>query len=258
MKAHRARWSGRYPDNSLDGLRECFAEGVARAEIDFRLWNGEFVVTHDDPGRDTSQALLADALAIVRDAAPGPTVLMLDAKDMVPWARETAVRLAGLIAPVRERVFVGSPADWNLRRLRAADSTVALAFDPGYYLDRKGSDSPLPGRDGAYGYHDAHPLAFRRSIPVSEYLRERVEGLLRLVLGIRELHVNLTLFEQMLDDGFAALALAHDAGVAIDVWTLDAGTPRWQERLARALDAGVDIVTTNTPRDLARAASDRD
>jgi len=62
----------------------------------------------------------------------------------------------------------------------------------------------------------------------------------------------------MLDDGFAALALAHDAGVAIDVWTLDAGTPRWQERLARALDAGVDIVTTNTPRDLARAASDRD
>ena len=258
LKAHRARWSGRYPDNSLDGLRECFAEGVARAEIDFRMWNGEFVVTHDDPGRGTSPTLLADALAIVRDAAPGPTVLMLDAKDMVPWARDTAVRLAGLIAPVRERVFVGSPADWNLRRLRAADSTVALAFDPGYYLDRKGSDGPLPGRDGAYGYHDAHPLAFRRSIPVSEYLRERVEGLLRLVPGIRELHVNLTLFEQMLDDGFAVLAVAHDAGVAIDVWTLDAGTPRWQERLARALDAGVDIVTTNTPRDLARAASDRD
>src|SRR5207245_75958 len=85
------------------------------------------------------------------------------------------------------------------------------------------------------------------------WCRGRVEGLLRLVPGIRELHVNLTLFEQMLDDGFAVLAVAHDAGVAIDVWTLDAGTPRWQERLARALDAGVDIVTTNTPRDLARA-----
>src|SRR5207245_75955 len=87
LKAHRARWSGRYPDNSLDGLRECFAEGVARAEIDFRMWNGEFVVTHDDPGRGTSPTLLGDALAIVHDAAPGPTVLMLDAQDLVPWAR---------------------------------------------------------------------------------------------------------------------------------------------------------------------------
>jgi hypothetical protein len=37
------------------------------------------------------------------------------------------------------------------------------------------------------------------------------------------------------------------------VWTLDADTPHWRERLARLMDAGVDIVTTNTARALAGA-----
>ena len=85
---------------------------------------------------------LADALAIVREAPRGPTVLMLDAKDGAPWSSETVERLAALIAPVRERVYVGTPADWNLRRLRAVDPDVALTFDPQYYLEAKGSDSP--------------------------------------------------------------------------------------------------------------------
>ena len=75
----------------------------------------------------------------------------------------------------------------------------------------------------------------------------------QLVPGIREFHVRMALFEQMKDDGFDVIAAAHDAGVLVDLWTLDAGTPRWRERLVRALDAGTDVVTTNTPRELARA-----
>jgi glycerophosphoryl diester phosphodiesterase len=42
----------------------------------------------------------------------------------------------------------------------------------------------------------------------------------------------------------------HTAGLLVDVWTLDAGTPDWQNRLARAVEAGVDVVTTNTAREL--------
>ncbi len=38
------------------------------------------------------------------------------------------------------------------------------------------------------------------------------------------------------------------------LWTLNAGTPRWRERLTRALAAGVDVVTSDTPRTLAAAA----
>jgi glycerophosphoryl diester phosphodiesterase len=57
----------------------------------------------------------------------------------------------------------------------------------------------------------------------------------------------------MLDDGLDDADLLHQAGLLLDVWTLDAETPRWRERLARALAAGADIVTTNTPRALAAA-----
>ena len=92
-------------------------------------------------------------------------------------------------------------------------------------------------------------------MPPAAYLRERVAALLHLVPGIREFHVRLALFEQMEDDGFNVIAAAHDAGVLVDLWTLDAGTPRWRERLVRALDAGTDILTTNTPRELSRAVS---
>jgi glycerophosphoryl diester phosphodiesterase len=209
-------------------------------------------VSHDARSREGA-LLLHDALEVVREAPPGPTVLMLDAKDDGPWPEPLVQQIASLIAPVRDRIFVGSPADWNLRRLRRVDPDVTLAFDPQYYLDHKTSRSPLPGAGSAYGYHDAHPLASRRTIPAAEYLRERLEVLLRLVPGIRELHVNLRLFEEMLDDGLDVSAVVHEAGVRIDVWTLDAGTPQWQERLTRALAAGVDIVTTNTPRELASA-----
>jgi glycerophosphoryl diester phosphodiesterase len=252
LKAHRATWSGAHPQNSLAGLRECYAERLARVEIDFRLQDGDLIVAHDALAR-AGALLLRDALELVREAPPGPTVLMLDAKDEAPWPEHVVTQIASLIAPVRERIFVGTPADWNLRRLRRIDPDVTLAFDPTYYLDHKNSRSPLPGAVSAYGYHDAHPLAYRRTVSAGEYLRERLEGLLRLVPGIRELHVNLALFEEMLLDGLDVSRIVHEAGALIDVWTLDAGTPQWHERLERALAAGVDIVTTNTPRDLAAA-----
>jgi glycerophosphoryl diester phosphodiesterase len=70
----------------------------------------------------------------------------------------------------------------------------------------------------------------------------------------REAHLRLHAFERMLDDGVThATDLFHRQGLALDVWTLDAGTPRWRERLAPVVAAGVDMVTTNTPRELAAA-----
>jgi glycerophosphoryl diester phosphodiesterase len=63
------------------------------------------------------------------------------------------------------------------------------------------------------------------------------------------------MFEQMLDDGVAEVAeMFHSLGLALDVWTLDAETPGWQDRLARVAVAGADIVTTNTAPALAAAA----
>lgn len=224
---------------------------MARLEIDFRSVAGDFIVAHDEPRRGAVLVPLRDALDILRSEPPGPTLLMLDAKDDVPWGSADAERLARLIEPVRDRIFVGSPADWNLRRLRAVDPAVTVAFDPQYYLTWSARLDPLPGRRGAYGYQDAHPLALRRTVSAAEYLRERFEALVRAVPGARELHLRLAFFERMRDDGFDATAFLHQAGVAVDVWTLDAGTERWRERLAGAVAGGADIVTTNTPRELA-------
>jgi glycerophosphoryl diester phosphodiesterase len=253
LKAHRGAWSGAHRENSLAALSECFTARVARVEIDFRSRDGDFVVAHDKPRKGTRVPLLRDALEIVRTSPPGPTVLMLDAKDEAPWPPGTALSLARLCEPVRDRVFVGSPADWNLRLLRKVDPALAIAFDPQYYLTWDSRVHVVPGRRGAYGYQDVHPLALRRTVPAADYLRERVDTLLRAVNGIREIHLRLAFFERMLNDGFDAAAFAHAAGVLVDVWTLDAGTRAWKTRLEHAVATGADIVTTNTPRAFAAA-----
>jgi glycerophosphoryl diester phosphodiesterase len=157
---------------------------------------------------------------------------------------------------VRDRIFVGSPADWNLRRLRRADPALAIAFDPQYYFTHDSRVHTVPGRRGAYGYQDVHPLALRRTMPATDYLRERFEMLLAAVDGIREVHLRLSFFERMLRDGFDVTAFAHEANVSVDVWTLDAGTRGWRSRLTHAVAAGADIVTTNTPRTFAAALAD--
>lgn len=251
LKAHRGAWSGAHRENSLAALRECYAARVARVEIDFRLRDGEFVVAHDQPRKGRRVPRLREALDIVRASPPGPTVLMLDAKDEAPWPKTTAQALARLCDPVRDRVFVGSPADWNLRLLRKVDPALAIAFDPQYYLTWDSRVHIVPGRRGAYGYQDVHPLALRRTVSAADYLRERFDTLLGAVDRIREIHLRLAFFERMLRDGFDAVAFAHEANVLVDVWTLDAGTRAWKSRLAHAVAAGADIVTTNTPREFA-------
>lgn len=217
--------------------------------------DAEFVVAHDRPRRGARLLPLRDVLAVARDA-PGPTLLEVDAKDLLPWPPAAAARLARLVDPVRDRVVVTSPADWNLRRLLRADSGIAVGFDPQFHLDWTRDREALSPPRGAYGYLDAHPLSRRRAMPPADYLRERLEEVVRLVPGVRELHLRLAFFERMLRDGLDdAVAVLHAAGALADVWTLDAGTPRWRERLAHAIDAGVDVVTTNTPRELAAAAA---
>lgn len=196
-------------------------------------------------------------LGLVR-STPGPTLLELDAKDLLPWPTDAAELLARLVDPLRDRVVVTSPADWNLRRLLRVDPELPIGFDPQFHLDWTADAEAWSPPRGAYGYLDAHPLARRRALPPAEYLRERLEQIVQLVPGVRELHLRLAFLERLLRDGcHDAVAVLHTAGALADVWTLDAGTPRWRERLGRAIDAGVDIVTTNTPRELAAAVAAR-
>lgn len=287
VKVHGCLWSGRYPENSLLAVEECYRAKVARAEIDIAMLAGaDFAVIHDltldaaTDGRgpvaqlgrgalarlrlrgpdgqvtDVRPALFSEVAELIR-RQPYPTLLELDLKDIepLPWPR--VEELARLVEPVKDRVVLNGVADWNLRRLLAVDPSLPVGFDPMGYLDwvppgQEDEGEGLPR--GAYGYLDAHWLARRRMTPIADYLADRLGGILRLAPGMRELHLRLSAFERMLDDGVAdAAALIQQHGLRLDVWTLDAGTPHWEARLARALAAGVDIVTSNTAPALAAA-----
>ncbi len=284
LKVHRCLWSGQYPENSLAAIEECYRQRVARAEIDIAmLRDADFLVVHDveleacttGSGRvsDTTRAqasrlrlqidgavsehsppLLSEVVATIA-AFEFPTLLELDLKDTEPWPWARVEELCRLVEGVHDRVILAGYADWNLRRVLRVDPTTPVGFNPAFYLDWQPEGDPLealPGLRGAYGYLDAHPLARERRGPVSDYLADRLGGILRLVPGAREAHLRLQAFERMLDDGVAdAAELFHREGMVLDVWTLDAGTPHWRRRLARAVAAGVDVVTTNTAPALA-------
>jgi glycerophosphoryl diester phosphodiesterase len=290
LKAHRCLWSGRYPENSMSAIGECYGESVARVEIDVRpLRDADFLVLHDpevdaltngrgpvsDYTRTSAQALrlrfaggvsgerpplFSEVVALIREHE-GPTVMELDIPDIQPLAWRRAEELVRLIEPVKNRV-VCNGTDWNMRRLARVDSTLPMSFDPGAYFDWVSVGDPeeaeitLPR--GAYGYLDAHPLARERLSPVADYLEDRFGGIARLVPGAREAHLRLGVFERMLDDGVdGAAEIFHRLGLRLDVWTLNADTPHWRERFARVLAAGVDLVSTDTPRALAAASRER-
>jgi glycerophosphoryl diester phosphodiesterase len=186
-------------------------------------------------------------------------LLELDLKDSKPWPWPRVEELARLLQPIKDRITFGGGADWNLRRLRAVDPSMPMGFTITENLDwvpEQQRPDTLPGVRGAYGYLDAHPLARQRFGSTADYLRDRLGAILRLVPGARDIHIRLLAVERMLEDGLTDLPdLLHAQGMLLDVWTLNAGTPMWRERLARALDAGVDVITTATPRELSRAAS---
>jgi glycerophosphoryl diester phosphodiesterase len=287
LKVHGCVWSGEFPENSLAAIRECLTAPVARAEIDINLLrDGDFLVTHDTqldsattgsgPVRLTTRQdaaqlqcrwhgkvwderppLLSEVVDLVRTEA-SPTVLELDAKDVEPWPWSRVEELARLVEPVRDQVIFGGCADWNLRRLVYVDPRIRVGFTPTFYLDwvpPNVAPDELPGEVGAYGYRDRHPLARARMEPTSDYLWERVNALTRLVPGMSEMHMRLSLFEHMQSDGLGDTAhRLHRAGLRVDLWTLDAGTPDWQGRLNNAVWAGADIITTNTAQQLARAS----
>src|SRR5215217_1043293 len=202
---------------------------------------------HDDEGEELAPATeyplgqLSDVVAMMQ-SIPGPTVLQLDMKNAEPWPWLRIEELLRLVEPIRDRIIFGCNADWNLRRLLCVDSTAPVGFDPMYYLDWVPEGSKpgrLPGVLGAYGYHDAHPLARERLGPTVDYVHDRLGSLLRLVPAPRDLYIRLRTAERMHADGLGDLAeIIHDLGASFDLWTLDAGTPNWEERLRLGITMG--------------------
>lgn len=264
--------SGRHRRNTFDALRECFASGVYRLEIDVHSLDGpDYIVFHDRRLEDVTDGrgsigratpdqvrsirfaahpedrppLLSEVVAMMRGS---DTEVQLDLKDWRPMPPERLQALAAVVAPVRDRIIVSSGQDWNLARLHRAHPEIPFGFDPGHYIDHaiEGDSVFLPRTMGAYGYRDDHPLAFGRTEATADYLEQRMRTLLLQAPAAREFFLSYRLVRQMLDDGFNVAAWLHERGIGANIWTLDCHGAEAPQLMRRFIAAGIDRVTTNT------------
>lgn len=279
---HGGLLAGQGLPNSLGGIGECLQAGASRVEIDIHsMADGEYLVTHatrleeattsrgaigrltreealglrrnDDAG--SRPPLLSEVVALTQ---PFACELQLDLKDWRPLTLERVDALAALVRPLGERAIISSGQDWNLRAIARHVPWLRLGFDPDRYLCiAERNQAPVPGRLGAYGYRDDHPLALGRAQTVGDYLRERLDILVAQCVSARELFIEYRLLLQAETEGVMLSRLLHERGVAVSAWTLDYDGPESLARLERLASAGVDRVTTNTTRQFLAALSGR-
>jgi glycerophosphoryl diester phosphodiesterase len=273
LKVHRCVWSGSFPENSLDAVRECHRAGVAHAEVD--LWllrDADGIIDHEGrlrlPGRrrqHAGQAQRRDVLGIPVEARPAllselveavrgepyPTRIEIDIKDERPWPADRVDEILTRLAPIRERVTLAGCNDETLRRLAAADGSLSTGFNPALHLDWL----PLRRRRELVGTAGPDGWLNRTG---AQGLRARLAVLRSLVPAAQELHLRLEAFERLARESATnPVDELHAYGLGVDVWTLDAGMDRWQERMHAAVAAGVDMITTTSAPALARAYTDR-
>src|SRR5579859_6152899 len=282
---HMAALDGRFPPNSLEGIRACLEAKAAFIEIDASaLADGDYLLVHDPhlesetdgvglvretPAADTRQLhikrrrqptdyhvpLLSEVVALFQDY-PSSTRLQIDWKDVAPYPDEVPYQaLADLIKPLGERVIVSTGADWQLRRLRRLAPWLDLGFDIGNHLDWREvgeiADPRLPPwKTGAYGYWDDHPLAAMRFLPVQDYLLDRCELFMNGVPGLSTFYISHRMLVQSLRDGFNWADVLHTRGIKLDAWTLDTTNAVLIDNAVTLYKAGVDMFTTNTPMGL--------
>ncbi len=270
--------SGEHHANSLSALEEVLAGRVAVLEFDVNyLADGDFALVHDGTlqrettgvgsvkkltaaefkalrYRDSSEhgTVLSELVGILKNV-DFPLKVQVDFKEIAPVTSEDAQVLLTALEPLRENGFLtvvtGCLADWNLRTFRRLDPTLDIGLDFALHLDAPVDGMVrLPTHLGAYGYLDDHPLASRRLQTTESYLRDRVESLLALAPNAYEFYLRKEFVVQALGDGFNPVAFVHEQlpGSLVDVWTIDHDSQEAEAVLKRALEAGVDQVTTNT------------
>jgi glycerophosphoryl diester phosphodiesterase len=277
----------RFPPNSLEAIRACLDAGAAFIEIDITaLADADYLLVHDPTlesettgqGEVGACSLAASAglyfkgadgaatpyrvprlgeVVALMTAHPATTRIQLDFKNVFPFADDEPLRrLVRLVEPLGSCAIVSSGADWQLRRMRRLAPWLELGLDVHYYIDLRGADETIdpripPYRLGAYGYWDDHPLATARFYSMAEYLWDRCATLAGLVPGATTFYINHHLITRSLDDGFNWAEAAHEHGIRLDAWTMDAHNPAAAVNAPRLLAAGVDQFTTNTPTALA-------
>lgn len=284
---HMAALNGHgFPPNTLEAIDACLSAGAQIIEIDATaLRADDYLLVHDEnleaettgsgpvgtcsvaqarelyvrnqSGRSAYHAALLSDVVRLFLSRGGASRLQIDYKNLFPFADDEPLhRLIKLIEPLGERVVVSSIADWQLRKLRWLAPDLPLGLDIQFYLDWRLPGEPtdpraFPRYHSAYGYWDDHPLALGRIWPTADYLRDRCGMLLGLVPGVSVFYVRHHLLAQSLKDGFNWATMLHQSNVQLDAWTLDIGDPMAETHLKLLVASGVDMITTNTPLELA-------
>ena len=282
---HHAASSGEVaPPGSLAALENCLKAGAAVIEIDvIPLADGSLALLHEqDLAEETDGAgkapqmkreqvqdlhyrldgrvsdekigFLEGALELLA-AYPKTQRLQLDLKPFTPLTPGVVKSLLTMIEPLKARVQVTSVADWAIRLLVRSAPDLSLGFDPLLYLDLR-DENPRPKeippfRLGAYGLLDDHPLSAFRWGEARDYFAARAEALLSQVPRGCAWFIRAEVLQMALEAGFDWIEFLHQAGSAVDGWTIDIHQPE-QIALAQSLvDWGVDALTTDAPAGLA-------
>lgn len=271
---HKALMDGNAaPPNSLDAVVNSLNAGADWIEINIHaLKAGDYAMFHDEAWQ--GQALgaysademrradipLLSAVVAAFESQPGRTQLQLDLKSYLPFPTDEPLeRLLRLIAPIRGRVVISSPADWQLRRLKYLDPSVRVGFDPLLYLDSRAPNWQAdprkpPSFQGVYGFYDDHPLAKLGILPPLAYAWDRCEVLTHQVPGAYGLYVSFRTLSHLLGQGFDWAQMLHAAGMQLITWTVDIGNAE-AESIVKQLQ-GVDNIITNTPQALRQFLKD--
>jgi glycerophosphoryl diester phosphodiesterase len=213
----------RAPENTIAAFEAARAIGADGVELDVRCTADGALVVHHDPHVDGYGLLVAAPFAQLRGAVPS-----------VPTLDEALDALSGLVVNIEVKCLPWEPdadPDGNVMRMVATtvqdrgltEQVVVSSFDLGALGVLRSVDARI-----AAGW-----LTSRQ--PVEQTAPVAVQR------GVGWLHPDIG---SVRDDSTGAVALAHDHGLRIDVWTVNDVDD------VRALAAaGVDAHLTDTPAD---------
>jgi hypothetical protein len=268
---HRATYSGERPPNSVAAVRECVEAGVPRLEIDVRfLADDGMLIFHDArlDGETTASGRVSEldtpgarALRFANDPSSGPcfledivtvmegcaTLLQVDLKLMRPISERRLGLLAGALAPLGDRVLVGSQAHWNLRPLQSWGIPIAFDTTLHWYHDASRTDVGLtPSRRGLHGLWDDAPVAHIPAFGPLDYCETRVDDLVGILPAAVEWMVDIDTLRHLSSLGYRLGAELGRRGVQLAAWTMsDAGAEGSTPLLRELFGLGATTIITD-------------
>ncbi|MEE9414014.1 MAG: glycerophosphodiester phosphodiesterase [Acidimicrobiales bacterium] len=213
--AHRGA-SASHPQNTLEAFRAAAAQGADWVELDVRLTADGTLAIHHDPHLPDGREIFE----LTRSELP----------ESVPALAESLEACAGMGINIEIK---NEPAERGFdptRSLAAPTLEVALAICEPESLLVSSFDFEMVGAVRALDVPVKTAMLYSDPTPTDELIRVALDG------G----HSALNSHDPLVDAAF--VEAVHDAGLAVNVWTVDDPA-----RITELVAMGVDGIVTNNP-----------